>query len=313
MDAPDTQKAKGNHMETSMVREFEGRSLRVRPWRGSLWVEARNLGEVLGYSDPRDVVELVRSREEDFVEGVDVVKLVGDELAAWKNAARSDLTADDGRVTDVPSDRPDVDRAPQITLLSETAARMVAMLARTPDAARVRRWLAGVWAEIARTGSYTAPASAQTPAPAPPALSRSILYGPMPTMLRALSDWLRSPAGAALGERFTAAADVLRQGFGMAPGDGHGPMVSVGKALARLGLPSRIAHHARIWTLNGWDPVEQPMSAASEAPTLSLLDPAERTALAAVFATKGRDAVRSGDRARAQLAFGAALMAMGGA
>ena len=116
MDAPDTQKAKENHMETSMVREFEGRSLRVRPWRGSLWVEARNLGEVLGYSDPRDVVELVRSREEDFVEGVDVVKLVGDELAAWKNAARSDLTADDGRVTDVPSDRPDVDRTARLTL-----------------------------------------------------------------------------------------------------------------------------------------------------------------------------------------------------
>ena len=113
MDAPDTQKAKGNHMETSMVREFEGRSLRVRPWRGRMWVEARNPGEVLGYADPGEVLRVIDRHTEDFVEGIDVVKLVGEDLAEWKAV---DMTSARGHVTDIPSDRPDVDRTARLTL-----------------------------------------------------------------------------------------------------------------------------------------------------------------------------------------------------
>jgi prophage antirepressor-like protein len=283
-------------METTMVREFEGRSMRVRPWRGRLWVEARNLGDVLGYTDPSEVLRVVDRHAEDFVEGTDVVVLRGSDLAEYLGGDRQT----DGHKTEDAMVR-------NLTLLSELAARMVAMLARTPDAARVRRWLAEVWSQIARTGSYQPPAA--------PALGRDVLYGSLPEMTVAIGEWLRRgehPAGFRR-ERFTA-GDVLRCGFGVA--EEHGLLVSVGKALARLGLQSRPAHGSRLWTVAGWTgtvPAVPPPPVVRPAPTsaLALLDSGERSSLAGVFAEKGRAAVASGDRARAQLAFDAALLAMG--
>lgn len=286
-----------------MVREFEGRSLRVRPWRGRMWVEARNLGQVLGYGDPGEVLRVIDRHAEDFEDGIDVVKVVGADLAEWK-------------AVDIPSDCPDVDRTARLTLLSETAARMVAMLARTPDATRVRRWLAGVWAEIARTGSYVAPTAPAAPEPQlePAGLRQDLFFGPMPAMVRATEAWLRSEAHPPgfRPEQFTA-ADVLRHGFGMTPT--HGTSVTVGKILARLGLPSRVCHHARVWTTVGWSgstaALARPSSAQLPEEALSLLTHGERSALAMAFVEKGRAAVLTGDRARAQLVFDAVLRTMG--
>lgn len=136
---------------TEIVREFEGVALRVRLFRGRRWVEARNLGEVLGFKDRRDALQLIDRYAEDFVEGIDAVKLTGADLAEWKADYPATSGDPDG---DMSSTRGHVDRAARIVLLSEIAARTVAMLARTPKARAVRRWLANVWAEIDRTGRY---------------------------------------------------------------------------------------------------------------------------------------------------------------
>lgn len=174
-------------METTMVREFEGRSMRVRPWRGRLWVEARNLGEVLGYTDPGEVLRVVDRHAEDFMDGTDVVVLRGSDLAEYLGGDRQT----DGH-------KPEDAMVRNLTLLSEIAARMVAMLARTPDAARVRRWLAEVWSQIARTGSYQ-PSAAHAHGPA---LGLDVLYGSLPEMTVAI--------GATVAQVHALCAEVLR-------------------------------------------------------------------------------------------------------
>lgn len=139
----------------AVVRSFDGKPLEFQTWKGRPCVTARSLGAVLGYEQPRKLVEQIRGPwREEFVEGHDVDVLDGADIAEWK---RLD--------TETVSSGPD--RTPSLTILYETGARLAAIKARTKVGARVRRWLVEVWAEIARTGQFRASADPSTAPPSP--------------------------------------------------------------------------------------------------------------------------------------------------
>lgn len=136
-----------------LARVFDGRALQFRTHGGRPCVAAANLGAVLGYEQPRALVDKIRGPwREEFVEGVDLDVLTGDELAAWNDSSDSlESPASPGG-------------ARSLVVLYESGARLAAIKARTPAGVKVRRWLAEVWGEIARTGQYVATKPANDPA-----------------------------------------------------------------------------------------------------------------------------------------------------
>lgn len=131
---------------------FEGHALTVVNYNGRpAWV-AREVGAALGYA--RDGIGLSDKLNSDWAdeiqEGGDYVKLVGPELAAFKDAMR--LVGDSPTSENTPS----TGRWPSALLLFESGLHGILLLSRQPLAKAMRRWLREeVLPQLVRDGHYS--------------------------------------------------------------------------------------------------------------------------------------------------------------
>jgi prophage antirepressor-like protein len=137
--------------KASLVKQFEGQAVTTIHYRDRpVWI-AREIGRVLGYEEEGRGfrTRITGEWSEDLEEGTDYMVVQGDELRDLRTALGTE---------GVPSgDSPIPDRAPSLTLLTESGLHLALMLSRKPAGRRLRRWLATeVLPEIARTGGYRA-------------------------------------------------------------------------------------------------------------------------------------------------------------
>lgn len=156
-------------MTTELIRSafsFEGRPLTFIEYHERRVVIARELGAMLDYGD--DGKNLMRKLTGDWadrlIEGRHLIKLVGEELAAFK--AMMPL-----------GDESSPSRAPALILLTEAGVHLVLILSRQPKAIPIQEWLAEtVMPQLARDGHYSpdrhvdAAGQLHGPTPTPPPL-----------------------------------------------------------------------------------------------------------------------------------------------
>ena len=139
-----------------IVREFEGRKLRVRVWQGRPCALSNDVGLAVGYRDGRALTNKVMGEwAREFIEGVDFVRLKGSALKAFFDSTDSveSSLGHGGTRTAI--------------ALYESGIYLALLKTRKPAGIRLRRFLAtDVLPELARTGSYTAPSAPSPPAPA---------------------------------------------------------------------------------------------------------------------------------------------------
>lgn len=138
------------------VFEFEGRPLTTLRYRGRpVWL-AKEVGRELGYSsDGRRLIVNIREKwSEEFVEGVDFIKVEGDELR--------DIKALLGLVSES-----DTSRAPSLLLLTESGFHLACLKTNQPIGVKLRRWLADeVLPKLARGETASACSASSAPADA---------------------------------------------------------------------------------------------------------------------------------------------------
>lgn len=142
-------------MSAALVRSFGPHDLHLLEYRGAPVIIAGEVGAALGYADPRKLgTNIAEKWSDEFVEGLDHHKLVGEELAAFKGMC-SNWIPDRDPVVGA--------RTPNLLLLTESGAQLAAMLSRTAAGRAFRRWLLDV--VLPEWRALRAPAS-----PAPPVL-----------------------------------------------------------------------------------------------------------------------------------------------
>lgn len=278
---------------------FEGKSLRVRLWRGRPCVVAQEFGAVLGYADGARLVDQIRGPwKGELIDGVDSAILAGADLVEWKR-----LSPESGESR--------TDRTPSLLVLFEPGMYLAAIKARTAAGSRVRRWLASdVLPSILRTGRYerpTAPteravAHAHAPVPALPRKAReSVPIGealglPVPHLATGLgwldellgggfvpcaSMLLSGDPGAGKSTLLLAAAEALAvQGHATLYVTSEESAVQVGARGARIGTTHPRVRVLAAETLTDVTDELARLGAAGEVPRLVALDSVQELALA---------------------------------
>lgn len=125
---------------------FSGTSLAVVMRSGEPFWFARQLADVLEYGRGDAIHKLISDAPDVFVDGEDIITVVGDELRELKGL---DVATTSSGGHKIPSN------APSVTLLSESGVFMVLLKSNQPKALSFARWLTReVLPQIRKTGSY---------------------------------------------------------------------------------------------------------------------------------------------------------------
>lgn len=179
---------------------FEGEPLLTLEWDGKpCWV-ARQVGQILGYSDDggRLVKKVLNTwgvcgkdgAPPELVEGKDFVRVAGPELEAFKV-----------HISSLVPERSQAYRfAPELIVFFESGLNLALLKSNKPAGAKLRRFLADeVLPQLVRTGQYT-------PVAAPPTSDAALL-----ARLDALEHRLTSTVTTAVASAVTAALSPLQQ------------------------------------------------------------------------------------------------------
>jgi prophage antirepressor-like protein len=177
-----------------LTRSFEGKPLPFFTRDGTLATVARHLGARLGYArdGERLVTNILDDWASEFLEGKHWVRLVGDELAAFKKAYGRPTASVGGS-------------ASSLVVLLEPGIHLVLLKTNKPAGVRLRDFLAAeVMPQLLRTGQF---------APRPPDDSEGRDEPRLPdlTLVVALPPWAPTVSIAAERERRLAAQHDLRR------------------------------------------------------------------------------------------------------
>lgn len=173
--------------------EFEGKPLTVIEYKGEpVWM-AREVGELLGYADGSRLQRKINGDwSEEFLDGKDVLRIKGEDLADFR-----ELVGPDSGLS----------KARALMLLTESGINLAAMKTNKPVGRKLRRWLASdVLPAIRRTGSYSAPSPAQVESPDARERRLMLREERLAAQMRAkyltqTADWLEAHDGAGAASR----------------------------------------------------------------------------------------------------------------